>query len=54
MTRENLNILAAALCGLVYGLLFIRCGLLSALTAHVTTNLLLALYVVACGKWAFW
>lgn len=53
-TLEHDRPLAAALCGLVYGLLFIRCGLLSALTAHVTTNLLLALYVVACGKWAFW
>ena len=53
-TLEHDRPLAAALCGLVYGLLFIRCGLLSALTAHVTTNLLLALYVIVCGKWAFW
>ncbi len=53
-TLEHDRPLAAALCGLVYGLLFIRCGLLAALTAHVTTNLLLALYVIVYGKWAFW
>ena len=53
-TLEHDRPLAAALCGLVYGLLFIRCGLLAAIAAHVTTNLLLALYVIAYGKWAFW
>lgn len=53
-TLEHDRPLAAALCGLVYGLLVIRCGLLSAIVAHMTTNLLLAVYVVACGQWAFW
>ena len=53
-TLEHDRPLAAALCGCVYGLLALRCGLLSALVAHTATNLLLAVYVVACGQWAFW
>ena len=46
--------LAAALCAVVYGLLSIRFGLLSAIVAHVVTNLLLAVYVIAANQWAFW
>ncbi|MGN0847124.1 MAG: CAAX prenyl protease-related protein [Kiritimatiellia bacterium] len=53
-TLEHDRPLAAALCGLVYGLLAIRFGLFSAIVAHVTTNLLLAVYVIVCGQWAFW
>ena len=46
--------LAAALCAVVYGFLYIRCGLLAAIVAHVTTNLLLAVYVIHSGQWGFW
>ena len=53
-TLEHDRPLAAALCGLIYGLLAIRFGLLSAIVAHVTTNLLLAVYVIVCGQWNFW
>ena len=53
-TLEHDRPLAAALCGLIYGLLAIRFGLLSAIVAHVTTNLLLGLYVILCGQWQYW
>ncbi len=53
-TLEHDRPLAAALCGVIYGFLAIRCGLLSAIIAHVTTNLLLGVYVIVGGKWAFW
>ena len=46
--------LAAALAGAVYGFAAIRWGLTSAIIAHVTTNLLLALHVIFSGAWAFW
>jgi len=46
--------LVAALCGGVYGLLAIRFGLASAIAAHIVTNLLLALHVIARGAWGFW
>ncbi len=53
-TLEHDRPLAAALCGVIYGFLAIRCGLLSAIIAHITTNLLLGVYVIVGGKWAFW
>jgi len=53
-TLEHDRPLAAALCAVVYGLLYIRFGLLSAIVAHVTTNLLLAVYVISLAEWAFW
>lgn len=53
-TLEHDRPLAAALCAVIYGLLYVRCGLTAAIVAHVTTNLLLAVYVVFCGQWAFW
>ena len=46
--------LAAALAGAAYGFTAIRWGLASAIIAHVTTNLLLALHVIFSGAWAFW
>lgn len=46
--------LAAAAAGAIYGLLYIRFGLLAAILAHVTTNLLLGLYVILFNAWAFW
>ena len=53
-TLEHDRPLAAALCAVVYGLLSIRFGLLAAIVAHVVTNLLLAVYVIAANQWAFW
>lgn len=53
-TLEHDRPLAAALCAVVYGLLYLRCGLLAAIVAHVTTNLLLAIYVIQSGQWGFW
>ena len=44
----------AALAGAAYGLAAIRWGLLSAIVAHVVTNLALALHVIYWGEWAFW
>ena len=43
-----------ALTGVVYGLLARRFGLLSAIVAHVVTNLALGLLVVFGGRWQFW
>lgn len=43
-----------ALAGVAYGFLALRMGLLSAILAHVITNLVLGLYVIETGKWAFW
>ena len=53
-TLEHDRPLAAALAGAVYGFVAIRWGLASAILAHVTTNLLLALHVIFRGAWAFW
>jgi len=53
-TLEHDRPLAAALAGAAYGLTAIRFGLASAIIAHVTTNLLLALHVIFSGAWAFW
>ena len=53
-TLEHDRPLAAALAGAVYGFAAIRWGLTSAIIAHVTTNLLLALHVIFSGAWAFW
>ena len=43
-----------AVTGIVYGLLAKRFGLLSAVIAHVVTNLGLGLLVVYGGRWQFW
>lgn len=53
-TLEHNRPLAAALCAVIYGFLSIRLGLLSAVMAHITTNLLLAVYVISWNQWAFW
>ena len=53
-TLEHDRPLAAAVAGAFYGLAAIRFGLASAVVAHVTTNLLLAIYVIHQGAWAFW
>ena len=47
--------LAGMLAGLVYGGLAVRTGRIApAVVAHVTTNLLLGLYVIASGQYGFW
>ena len=51
---EHDRYLAGAMAGAAYGLLAIRRGLGAAIIAHVTTNLVLAAYVIARGEWAFW
>ena len=53
-TLEHDRPFAAALAGALYGLAAIRWGLASAIAAHVTTNLLLALHVIFSNSWAFW
>ena len=46
--------LVAAICGIAYGALYLRRGLVAAIAAHVTTNLLLGLWVLKTGQWQFW
>ena len=53
-TLEHDRPLAAAMAGAAYGFAAIRFGLATAIVAHVTTNLLLALYVIHQNAWAFW
>ena len=53
-TLEHDRPLAAAVAGALYGFAAIRWGLASAIAAHVTTNLLLALHVIFSNSWAFW
>jgi hypothetical protein len=53
-TLEHDRPLAAAVAAALYGLAAIRFGLASAIVAHVTTNLLLALYVIHQNAWSFW
>ena len=53
-TLEHNRPIAAALTGAAYGLLAIRFGISSAIVAHVTTNLVLALHVICNKAWQFW
>ena len=46
--------LVAAICGIAYGVLYLRRGLGAAIVAHVTTNLVLGLWVLKTGQWQFW
>ena len=46
--------LVAAICGIAYGALYLRRGLGAAIVAHVTTNLVLGLWVLKTGQWQFW
>ena len=46
--------LVGAVAGIAYGLLYLRKGLLAAIVAHVTTNLVLGLWVLKTGQWQFW
>ena len=46
--------LVAAICGVAYGVLYLRRGLAAAIVAHATTNLVLGLWVLRTGQWQFW
>ena len=46
--------LVGAIAGVAYGLLYLRKGLLAAIVAHATTNLVLGLWVIRSGQWQFW
>ena len=46
--------LVGAVAGVVYGLIYLRRGLGAAVVAHVTTNLVLGLWVLRTGQWQFW
>ena len=46
--------LVAAICGIAYGVLYLRRGLGAVIVAHVTTNLVLGLWVLKTGQWQFW
>ena len=51
---EHDRYLAGAMAGAIYGVIAIRKGLGAAIVAHVTTNLVLATYVILRGAWCFW
>ena len=51
---EHNRPLAAAVCGVLYGLLYLKKGLLAAIVAHATTNLGLGLFVIRYNRWEFW
>ena len=47
--------LMGAVAGIAYGLLAIKCGgLRAAIVAHITTNLLLGIYVLVFSRYGFW
>ena len=46
--------LVGAVAGIVYGWLYLRRGLSAAIIAHMTTNLVLGLWVIHSGQWQFW
>ena len=46
--------LVGAIAGVIYGLLYLRKGLWSAVVAHATTNLVLGLWVLKTSQWQFW
>ena len=43
-----------AVAGSVYGILYLRRGLLAAIVAHATTNLVLGFWVLKMSQWQFW
>lgn len=51
---EHNRPVVAAICGVMYGLLFLKKGLLAAVVAHATTNLALGLFVLKFNRWEFW
>lgn len=51
---HHTRLAAGAMAGVAYGFLAIRKGLGAAVVAHMTTNLVLGLYVIRNGLWGFW
>ena len=51
---EHNRPVVAAICGVLYGLLYLKKGLLAAIVAHTTTNLALGLFVIQYNRWEFW
>ncbi len=52
---EHTEWFAGVVCGLVYGLLYVKTrDIWAACIAHATTNLLLGLYVLGTGAYQFW
>lgn len=52
--EHHTRLAAGAMAGAFYGWLAIRKGLGSAILAHMTTNLVLGLYVIYRQQWLFW
>ncbi len=52
--EHHTRLAAGAMAGAVYGWLAIRRGIVSAMIAHATTNLLLGIYVIVTRSWHFW
>ena len=51
---EHNRPVVAAICGVLYGVLYLRKGLFSAIVAHATTNLGLGVFVLLTNRWEFW
>lgn len=52
---EHNEVLAGFLCGIIYGLFYIKTRDIWAVAiAHITTNAVLGIYVLATGKYFFW
>lgn len=52
---EHNEVLAGFLCGIIYGLFYIKTrDIWAAAIAHITTNAVLGIYVLATGKYMFW
>lgn len=52
---EHDRLVMGAVAGILYGLLAVRSGnLRSAIVAHITTNLVLGIYVVVNNRYCFW
>ena len=51
---EHNRPVVAAVCGILYGLLYLKKGLFAAIVAHATTNLMLGLFVLQYNRWEFW
>ncbi len=52
---EHNEVLAGFVCGIVYGLFYIKTrDIWATAIAHITTNAVLGIYVLATGKYIFW
>lgn len=51
---EHNRYAVGAIAGVIYGLIYLRRGLFTAILAHSVTNLVLGLWVIRSGQWQFW